>query len=79
MASTNSAQATGAGHDEAGQLRKRNVSSYEKANGNTVYSVEAEDTKKLVKKVRAHILPSFPDQSADVHSAAIQKLYPTTG
>ena len=51
MASTDSALGTGAGHDKA-EMRRRNVSSYEKANGNTVYSLEAEDTKKLQKKVR---------------------------
>lgn len=50
MASTNSAVATGAGHDEA-EVRRRNVSSHEEANGNVVYSLEAEDTKKLQKKV----------------------------
>ena len=48
MASTNSSYTTGAGKDEA-ELRRRNVSSYEKANGNQVVKVEAEDTKKLQK------------------------------
>ena len=46
MATTNGGYSTGAGKDEA-ELRHRNVSSYEKANGSTVYKVEAEDTKKL--------------------------------
>jgi dolichyl-phosphate-mannose-protein mannosyltransferase len=50
MASIDSAYTTGAAHDEA-DPRRRNVSSYEKTNGKTVYSVEAEDTKKLAKKV----------------------------
>jgi predicted oxidoreductase (fatty acid repression mutant protein) len=51
MASSNSAVATGAGHDEA-EMRRRNVSSHEKANGSVVYSLDAEDTKKLQKKVQ---------------------------
>lgn len=51
MASTNSAVATGAGNDEV-EMRRRKVSSHEKANGSTVYSLDAEDTKKLQKKVQ---------------------------
>lgn len=39
---------TGAVKDEA-ELRRRNVTSYENANGSHVYKVEAEDTKKLQK------------------------------
>lgn len=50
MASTNSATTTGAGHDEA-EMRRRKVSSYEKANGSVVYTLDAEDTKKLQQKV----------------------------
>ena len=53
MATTNSAYATGAGKDEA-ELRRRNVASYENANGQHGYKVEAEDTKKL-QKVRHRI------------------------
>lgn len=45
---TNGGYTTGAGRDEA-ELRRRNVDSYEKANGQHVYKVEAEDTKKLQK------------------------------
>ncbi|EXJ76603.1 dolichyl-phosphate-mannose-protein mannosyltransferase [Cladophialophora psammophila CBS 110553] len=48
MATTNSGHSTGAGKDEA-ELRRRNVTSYEKANGQHVYKLEAEDTKKLQK------------------------------
>jgi predicted oxidoreductase (fatty acid repression mutant protein) len=51
MASTNSAVATGTGYDEA-EMRRRKVSSHEKANGSIVYSLDAEDTKKLQKKVQ---------------------------
>ena len=50
MATANGGYSTGAANDEA-DLRQRNVSSYEKANGNTVYKLEAEDTKKLQKVV----------------------------
>jgi hypothetical protein len=50
MASTNGVYTTGAGRDEA-ELRRRNVTSYEKANGQHIYKVEAEDTKKI-RKVR---------------------------
>lgn len=42
--------ATGASKDEA-ELRRRNVHSYENANGGQVVKIEAEDKKK-VKKVR---------------------------
>jgi len=45
---TNGGYTTGAGRDEA-ELRRRNVDSYEKANGQHVYKVEAEDRKKLQK------------------------------
>ncbi|KIW79927.1 hypothetical protein Z517_06542 [Fonsecaea pedrosoi CBS 271.37] len=48
MAATNGGRTTGAGQDEA-ELRRRNVASYEKANGQHVYKLEAEDTKKLQK------------------------------
>lgn len=50
MASTNTSYTTGAGKDEA-DLRRRNVTGYEKANGRQVVNIEAEDTKKL-RKVR---------------------------
>lgn len=50
MAATYNGYTTGAGRDDA-DLRRRNVASYEHANGHYVYKVEAEDTKKL-KKVR---------------------------
>ena len=48
MATSNSGYTTGAGKDEA-ELRRRNVSSYEKTNGNQVVHMDAEDTKKLQK------------------------------
>ena len=48
MAATNGGYTTGTGKDEA-ELRRRNVASYEKANGQHVYKVEAEDTKKIQK------------------------------
>lgn len=48
MATTNGGFTTGAGKDEA-ELRQRKVANYEKANGQHVYKVEAEDTKKLKK------------------------------
>ena len=48
MATTNGGYTTGSAKDEA-ELRRRNVSSYENANGQHVYKVEAEDTKKLQK------------------------------
>ena len=51
MAATTSANgtyATGAGKDTA-EMRRRNVGSYENANGGTTYKMEAEDTKKLQK------------------------------
>ena len=48
MAATDSGHATGAAKDEA-DLRRRNVSGYEKANGSQVIKLEAEDTKKLNK------------------------------
>jgi hypothetical protein len=48
MAATNGGYSTGAGKDEA-ELRRRNVDSFEKANGQHVYKVEAEDKKKLQK------------------------------
>ncbi len=54
MAMTSGAHATGAGRDEA-ELRRRKVDNYEKANGQHVYKVDAEDTKKL-QKVRGEIL-----------------------
>ncbi|EXJ60552.1 dolichyl-phosphate-mannose-protein mannosyltransferase [Cladophialophora yegresii CBS 114405] len=48
MATSKAGYTTGAGMDEA-EVRRRNVASYEKANGQHVYKVEAEDTKKLQK------------------------------
>ena len=48
MAATDVGYSTGTGKDEA-ELRRRNVDSYEKANGQHVYKVEAEDTKRLQK------------------------------
>jgi hypothetical protein len=45
MSTPNGVYASGAGKDEA-ELRRRNVQSYEKANGGAVYKLEAEDTKK---------------------------------
>ena len=48
MATPNGAYASGAGKDDA-EVRRRNVQSFEKANGGTVYKLEAEDTKKLQK------------------------------
>ena len=48
MAAPNSGYATGAGKDDA-ELRRRNVTGYEKSNGSQVVRVEAEDTKKLQK------------------------------
>ena len=48
MASAEGGFTTGVGNDQA-ELRQRNTSSYEKANGSTVYKVQAEDTKKLRK------------------------------
>ena len=48
MASTKGGYATGATGDEA-ELRRRNVTSYQSANGQHVYKVEAEDKKKLQK------------------------------
>ena len=62
MASPNSSHTTGAGKDEA-ELRRRNVSSYEKTNGNKVVQMDAEDTKKLQKvphpnlKLRLLLIP----------------------
>ena len=52
MASNNyNAVTTGATKDEA-ELRRRNVSSYENTNGGQTVKLEAEDKKKLRKKVR---------------------------
>lgn len=50
MATTNGGYATGAGKDEA-ELRRRNVTSYETANGQHIYKVEAEDTKSFKRLV----------------------------
>lgn len=61
MASANSATTTGAGHDEA-EMRRRKVSSHEKANGSVVYTLDAEDTKKLKQKV-----PSIYSSTVTVH------------
>lgn len=46
---THGAVTTGATHNEA-ELRRRNVQSYENANGGQVYKLEAEDRKKVQKK-----------------------------
>jgi hypothetical protein len=46
MAAPNGAFTTG---KDDGDVRRRNVQTYEKANGGTVYKLEAEDTKKLQK------------------------------
>ncbi len=54
MATSNNGYTTGARKDEA-ELRRRDVSSYEKANGKQVVKLEAEDTKKL-QKVHISIL-----------------------
>jgi hypothetical protein len=48
MSTPNGVYTSGAGKDEA-ELRRRNVQSYEKANGGAVYKLEAEETKKLEK------------------------------
>ena len=48
MSAPNGVYTSGAGKAEA-DLRRRNVQSYEKANGGAVYKLEAEDTKKLQK------------------------------
>lgn len=48
MTTVNGGYTTGAAGDEA-ELRRRNVTSYENANGQHIYKVEAEDTKKLQK------------------------------
>ena len=48
MASTNGGYTTGAAGDEA-DLRRRNVTGYEKSNGGQVVKLEAEATKKLQK------------------------------
>jgi len=45
-----SAAATGASAEDA-ELRRRNVQSYQNANGGQVYKLEAEDKKKLQKRV----------------------------
>jgi hypothetical protein len=50
MSGPTSGQTTGLNRDDD-QLRRRNVSGYEKANGAQVVRLEAEDTKKL-RKVR---------------------------
>ena len=55
--SNHNAVATGASKDDA-ELRKRNIHSYENANGGQVVKLEAEDRKKLQKQVRT--LTSFP-------------------
>lgn len=53
MAGSTDTFTSGAGKDEA-ELRRRNVRSYEKANGGAVYTLEAEDTKKTRQKVWSH-------------------------
>jgi hypothetical protein len=59
MASPNSSYTTGRAGNEA-EIHKRNVGSYEKANGQHVYKIEAEDQKKL-RKVRVAICPHQTD------------------
>ena len=59
MAAKNGGYATGAGKDEA-ELRRRNVASRENANGQHLYKVEAEDTKKLQKV--GHRIPLKPSK-----------------
>lgn len=46
MAASDAAFTTG---KDDGEVRRRNVQSYQKANGGTVLKIEAEDTKKLPK------------------------------
>ena len=46
MAAAHDAFTTG---KDDGDVRRRNIQTYEKANGGTVYKIEAEDTKKLQK------------------------------
>jgi hypothetical protein len=48
MSTPNGVYTSGAGKDET-ELRRRNIQSYEKANGGAVYKLEAEDAKKLQK------------------------------
>jgi hypothetical protein len=48
MSTPNGVYTSGAGKNEA-DIRRRNVQSYEKANGGAIQKVEAEDTKKLEK------------------------------
>ena len=55
MTTVNGGYTTGAGGDEA-ELRRRNVTSYENANGSHIYKVEAEDTKKLQKVSDIYVL-----------------------
>lgn len=52
MSNPNGVYTSGTGRDEA-ELRRRNVQSYEKANGGAVYKLEAEDAKKLQKVGKA--------------------------
>ncbi len=46
MSATNGAFTTS---KDDGEIRRRNVQTYEKANGGTVSKIEAEDTRKLLK------------------------------
>jgi general stress protein 26 len=41
-----------------GEVRRRNIQTYEKANGGTVYKIDAEDTKKLHKVSSNRALPT---------------------
>ena len=55
MATSGEAQSTAT--DPNGSVRRRNVESFQKANGGAIYKVEAEDTKKLQKVCLKAALP----------------------
>lgn len=63
MATVNGGYTTGAGQNEA-DLRRRNVTSYDNANGQHVYKVEAEDTKKLQKVGQMTPVPGTKSNTA---------------
>lgn len=50
MATTGHTAVTSGASKEEAELRRRNVQSYQNANGGQVYKLEAEDKKKLQKK-----------------------------